>query len=393
MAGSPGSAGLVLVLNSGSSSVKYALVDPDTGERPLSGQAENIGAAGGSYHDALSRILGHLDDQGHVDLAGAGHRVVHGGERFSDSVLVDDEVLDAIRSFSRLAPLHNPANLAGIEAVAQVRPGLPQVAVFDTAFHQTMPPAAYRYAVPQEWYTRHAVRRYGFHGTSYRFVSERAATLLGHPSAGHPSGHPPAALRLVVAHLGNGCSAAAISGGRSVDTTMGLTPMEGLVMGTRSGDVDPGLLGYLAEQTGRGAADLTDVLDTRSGLLGLSGTSNDMRTISEAAERGDERAGLALDVFVHRLAKAVAGLTASLGGLDALVFTAGIGENSVLVRSRVLARLGFLGLAEDPAANAAHGRTSGGRISIPGPVQALVVPTDEEFMIAHDTARLVGAER
>jgi acetate kinase len=389
MAGSPGSSGLVLVLNSGSSSVKYALVDPATGERPLSGQAENIGASGGSYHEALTRILGHLDDKGHVDLAGAGHRVVHGGERFSDSALVDDEVLDAIRSFSRLAPLHNPANLAGIEAVAQVRPGLPQVAVFDTAFHQTMPPAAYRYAVPQEWYTRHAVRRYGFHGTSYRFVSERAATLLGRA----PAGHPPAALRLVVAHLGNGCSAAAISGGRSVDTTMGLTPMEGLVMGTRSGDVDPGLLGYLAEQTGRGAADLTDVLDTGSGLLGLSGASNDMRTISEAAERGDERAGLALDVFVHRLAKAVAGLAASLGGLDALVFTAGIGENSVLVRSRVLARLGFLGLAEDPAANAAHGRASGGRISRPGPVQALVVPTDEELMIARDTARLVAAPR
>jgi acetate kinase len=389
MAGSPGSSGLVLVLNSGSSSVKYALVDPGTGERPLSGQAENIGTSGGSYHDAITGILGHLDDNGHVDLAGAGHRVVHGGERFSDSVLVDDEVLDAIGSFSHLAPLHNPANLAGIEAVAQVRPGLPQVAVFDTAFHQTMPPAAYRYAVPQEWYDRHAVRRYGFHGTSYRFVSERAATLLGRPPAARPS----AALRLVVAHLGNGCSAAAISGGRSVDTTMGLTPMEGLVMGTRSGDVDPGLLGYLAEQTGRSAADLTAALDTKSGLLGLSGAGNDMRTISEAAERGDERAGLALDVFVHRLAKAVAGLTASLGGLDALVFTAGIGENSVLVRSRVLARLGFLGLAEDPAANAAHGRASGGRISRPGPVQALVVPTDEELMIARDTARLVAAPR
>jgi acetate kinase len=384
MAGSPGSSGLVLVLNSGSSSVKYALVDPDTGERPLSGQTENIGTSGGSYHDAITGILEHLDDHGHVDLAGAGHRVVHGGERFSDSVLVDDEVLDAIRSFSRLAPLHNPANLAGIEAVAQVRPGLPQAAVFDTAFHQTMPPAAYRYAVPQEWYDRHAVRRYGFHGTSYRFVSARAATLLG---------RPPAGLRLVVAHLGNGCSAAAISGGRSVDTTMGLTPMEGLVMGTRSGDVDPGLLGYLAEQTGRSAADLTDALDTRSGLLGLSGASNDMRTISEAAERGDERARLALDVFVHRLAKAIAGLAASLAGLDALVFTAGIGENSVLVRSRVLARLGFLGLAEDPAANAAHGRTAGGRISRPGPVQALVVPTDEELMIARDTARLVAAPR
>src|SRR5581483_7711957 len=193
MAGSPGSSGLVLVLNSGSSSVKYALVDPATGERPLSGQAENIGTSGGSYHDAITRILDHLDDQGHVDLAGAGHRVVHGGERFSDSVLVDDEVLDAIRSFSRLAPLHNPANLAGIEAVAQVRPGLPQVAVFDTAFHQTMPPAAYRYAVPPEWYTQYAVRRYGFHGTSYRFVSARAAELLARPPAARPpAGHPPA---------------------------------------------------------------------------------------------------------------------------------------------------------------------------------------------------------
>ena len=380
MAASPGSAGLVLVLNAGSSSVKYALVDPDTGERPLSGQAENIGASGGSYHDAITRILDHLDDKGHVDLTGAGHRVVHGGERFSDSVVVDDEVLAAIRSFSPLAPLHNPASLAGIEAVSAVRPGLPQVAVFDTAFHQTMPPAVFRYAVPQEWYTRYAVRRYGFHGTSYRFVSERAAALLG---------RAPAGLRLVVAHLGNGCSAAAISGGVSVDTTMGLTPMEGLVMGTRSGDVDPGLLGYLAERTGQSAAGLTDALDTRSGLLGLSGASNDMRTISESAGQGDERAGLALDVFVHRLAKAVAGLAASLDGLDALVFTAGIGENSPVVRSRVLARLGFLGLTEDPAANAAHGRSTGGRISRPGPIQALVVPTDEELMIARDTARLV----
>jgi acetate kinase len=380
MAASPGSSGLVLVLNSGSSSVKYALVDPDTGERPLSGQAENIGTSGGSYHDAITQILGHLDDQGHVDLAGAGHRVVHGGERFSASVLVDDDVLAAIRSFSHLAPLHNPANLAGIEAVGRARPGLPQVAVFDTAFHQSMAPAAYRYAVPDEWYTRYGVRRYGFHGTSYRFVSERAAALLA---------RPPAELRLVVAHLGNGCSAAAISSGKSVDTTMGLTPMEGLVMGTRSGDVDPGLLGYLAERTGQHAAGLTEALDTRSGLLGLSGTTNDMRTISEAAEKGDERAGLALDVFVHRLAKAVAALTASLGGLDALVFTAGIGEHSPVVRSRVLARLGFLGLAEDPEANAAHGRATNGRISHPGPVQALVVPTDEELMIARDTARLV----
>jgi acetate kinase len=394
MAASPGSSGLVLVLNSGSSSVKYALLDPETGQRPLNGQVEDIGGAGGSYHDAITQILGHLDDKGHVDLTGAGHRVVHGGERFSASVLVDDDVLAAIRSFSHLAPLHNPANLAGIEAVSAARPGLPQVAVFDTAFHQTMKPAAYRYAVPDEWYARYAVRRYGFHGTSYRFVSERAAALLARSAGGYPpAGHPSGELRLVIAHLGNGCSAAAISGGESVDTTMGLTPMEGLVMGTRSGDVDPGLLGYLAERTGQDAAALTEALDTRSGLLGLSGTTNDMRTIADAAGKGDERARLALDVFVHRLAKAIAALTASLGGLDALVFTAGIGEHSPVVRSEVLARLGFLGLAEDPEANAGHGRATGGRISLPGPVQALVIPTDEELMIARDTARLVTASR
>jgi acetate kinase len=394
MAASPGSSGLVLVLNSGSSSVKYALLDPETGRRPLNGQVEDIGGSGGSYHDAITQILGHLDDKGHVDLTGAGHRVVHGGERFSASVLVDDDVLAAIRSFSHLAPLHNPANLAGIEAVSAARPGLPQVAVFDTAFHQTMKPAAYRYAVPDEWYARYAVRRYGFHGTSYRFVSERAAALLARSAGGYPpAGHPSGALRLVIAHLGNGCSAAAISGGESVDTTMGLTPMEGLVMGTRSGDVDPGLLGYLAERTGQDAAALTEALDTRSGLLGLSGTTNDMRTIADAAGKGDERARLALDVFVHRLAKAIAALTASLGGLDALVFTAGIGEHSPVVRSQVLARLGFLGLAEDPEANADHGRATGGRISLPGPVQALVIPTDEELMIARDTARLVTGSR
>jgi acetate kinase len=256
--------------------------------------------------------------------------------------------------------------------------------VFDTAFHQTMPPAAYRYAVPEEWYTRHGVRRYGFHGTSHRFVAERAAALLG---------KRPDEVRLVTAHLGNGCSAAAIRDGVSVDTTMGLTPLEGLVMGTRSGDVDPGVFGYLAGRIGQSAEELTDVLNNRSGLLGLSGASNDMRTVQDAAARGDERARLALDVFVHRLAKAIAGLVTSLDRLDALVFTGGIGENSAVVRGLVLARLGFLGLAEDPEANAAHGRATGGRISRSAPVQALVVPTDEELMIARDTARLIAARR
>jgi len=280
-----------------------------------------------------------------------------------------------------LAPLHNPANLAGIEAVRAARPGLPQAAVFDTAFHHTMPPSAFRYAVPQDWYTAHLVRRYGFHGTSHRYVAGRAAVLLDRPEN---------ELRLVTAHLGNGCSAAAVRDGVSVDTTMGLTPLEGLVMGTRSGDIDPGVFGYLAGQTGKSAAELDDVLNTASGLLGLSGSSNDMRAIQDAAAAGDARAQLAIDVFVHRLAKSIAGLVTTLDRLDALVFTGGIGENSVVIRHLVLARLGFLGLAEDEQANARHGQATRGRISAPGPVQALVVPTDEELMIARDTASLLA---
>jgi acetate kinase len=405
--GAAGSGGLVLVLNSGSSSVKFALLTPDTGQRVLDGEAEQAGTPeavlrirrypgdtvseplpDGSYQAVISRILHRVTDAGTdgadpVRLLGAGHRVVHGGERFSASTLVDGEVIAAIREFAQLAPLHNPANLAGIEAIGALRPELPQVAVFDTAFHQTMPASAFRYAVPEEWYTRYGVRRYGFHGTSHRFVSAQAATLLN---------KPPGELRLVTAHLGNGCSAAAIRDGVSVDTTMGLTPMEGLVMGTRSGDVDPGVFGYLASQTGQTSAELTEVLDTRSGLLGLSGVGNDMRSVEAAAARGDERAQLALEVFVHRLAKAIAGLVISLERLDALVFTGGIGENSPVVRGLVLRHLGFLGLTEDPEANAGHGRSTGGRISRPGPVQALVVPTDEELMIARDTARLVTVE-
>ena len=407
--GTAGSGGLVLVLNSGSSSVKFALLTPDTAERVLDGLAERVGTdkavlrirrypgdavseplPDGSYQAIIARILDRLADGGahggalgadSARLIGVGHRVVHGGDRFSASTLVDAEVVAAIREFARLAPLHNLADLAGIEAISAIRPELPQVAVFDTAFHQTMPACAFRYAVPEEWYTRYGVRRYGFHGTSHRFVSQRAAALLG---------RPPGELRLVTAHLGNGCSAAAIRDGVSVDTTMGLTPLEGLVMGTRSGDVDPGVFGYLADRTGQSAAELTQVLDTQSGLLGLSGVGGDMRTVQAAAERGDERAQLALEVFVHRLAKAIAGLVTSLERLDALVFTGGIGENSPVVRGLVLRHLGFLGLAEDPEANAGHGRSTGGRISRPGPVQALVVPTDEELMIARDTARLVA---
>ena len=389
----------MLVLNSGSATVKFALIDPGTGQRVLGGQAEHAGTpeavlhvqrddggpvteplADGSYQAVISRILGYLPGSG-PGLIGAGHRVVHGGARFTASVLVNDEVIAAIRELIHLAPLHNPANLAGIEAVSAVRPDLPQAVVFDTAFHQTMPPRAFRYAVPEEWFTRYGVRRYGFHGTSHRFVSERAAALLGRPLG---------ELRLVTAHLGNGCSLAAVRDGVSVDTTMGLTPLEGLVRGTRSGDVDPGVFGYLAGRAGLTVDQLTDELNTASGLTGLSGVGNDMRTVQAAAADGNERARLALEVFVHRLAKAIAGMVVGLERLDALVFTGGIGEHSAEIRSLVLARLAFLGLAEDPEANAQDGRTTGGLIGPDGPVLAMVVPTDEELMIARDTARLIG---
>jgi len=394
--------GLVLVLNSGSSSVKFALVRTGSGERLMAGMAERLGTpeallrverfpapavderlADGTHRAVVARVLEHATAalNGGVRLLGAGHRVVHGGEQFSSSILVTDAVIAALRSVSHLAPLHNPANLAGIEAVRAVLPELPQVAVFDTAFHQTMPPYAFRYAVPEEWYRNYGVRRYGFHGTSHRFVSERAATMLGRPLR---------ELRLVTAHLGNGCSASAVRDGASVDTTMGLTPLEGLVMGTRAGDVDPGLLGYMAERTGMSVGKLTHALNVDSGLQGLAGVSNDMRTVVAAAADGNKRALLALEVFVYRLAKAIAALVVALERLDALVFTGGIGENSAVVRRMVLSRLGFLGLAPDAEANADHGRHTGGRVSLAGPVVALVVPTDEELMIARDTVHVIA---
>ena len=395
------SEGCVLVLNCGSSSVKLALVDPATGERRLTGLAERVGSSDAVVHlrrgdheetstpgdpsarGALAHLMGSLTDEERDALVGIGHRVVHGGDRFSASVVVDDATLDDLYALVDLAPLHMPANLLGIETARDALPGLAQVAVFDTAFHQTMPPVAYRYAVPQEWYDEHHVRRYGFHGTSHRFVSARAAEVLGRPAA---------ELRLVVLHLGNGCSAAAVRGGESVDTTMGLTPLEGLVMGTRSGDVDPGLLGYVAERLDLDVAGVVDALNTRSGLLGLSGLSNDMRTLCDAALAGSASARLAVDVFCYRAAKAVGSLAVALGGLDAVVLTGGIGEHSAEVRRGILSHLGVLGIAEDPDANADHGRRTGGRVSRPGDRVAIVVPTDEELLIARDTVQLTGEE-
>lgn len=387
----------VLVLNCGSSSVKLALLDPASGDRRLTGLAERVGSPDAvvrlwrdgeethstpddaSSRGALIHLMGSLTDEERDGLVGVGHRVVHGGSQFSASVVVDDATLSDLHDLVDLAPLHMPANLLGIETTRTALPDLPQVAVFDTAFHQTMPPVAYRYAVPTAWFDEHRVRRYGFHGTSHRYVSVRAAEMLDRPLED---------LRLVTLHLGNGCSAAAVRGGQSVDTTMGLTPLEGLVMGSRSGDVDPGLLGYIAARLDLDVEGVIDVLNTRSGLLGLSGVSNDMRTLCEAAADGSATARLAIDVFCYRAAKSVGALAVALGGLDAVVFTGGIGEHSPEVRRQVLSHLAVLGLAEDPEANADHGRHTGGRVSPPGDVTAIVVPTDEELLIARDTAEL-----
>jgi acetate kinase len=386
----------VLVLNCGSSSVKFAVVDPATGERGVSGLGERVGtsdgvvrverggesvstAVPGGHRAVVAHLLGALTDAERAGIVGVGHRVVQGGSSFTSSVLIDDEVVAVLVDLVPLAPLHNPAHIAGIEAARAELPDLPHVAVFDTAFHQTMPPRAYRYAVPRLWYDDLGVRRYGFHGTSHRYVSARAAELLGRPYDQS---------RVVTLHLGNGCSAAAVRDGISVDTTMGLTPLEGLVMGTRSGDIDPGALGYVAEQLRIGLADVLDALNRTSGLLGLSGLSNDMRTVVAAAEGGDADAALAVDVFCYRAAKAVGALAVPLGRVDAVVFTGGIGEHAAVVRAGVLGHLGVLGLAVDPGANAEHGRSSDGRISVPGAVRALVVPTDEELVIAADTWEL-----
>jgi acetate kinase len=385
----------ILVLNAGSSSLKVAVVDPASGRRRLTAVVERLGTAEATLRvgDAAPESLGDHSLAGALTritallaapdlrLHGVGHRVVHGGERFTRATIIDDTVVAGITGCIRLAPLHNPGNLAGIVAARAQWPHLPQVAVFDTAFHQTMPEHAWRYAVPQAWYHTHGVRRYGFHGTSHRHVAEQAALLIGRPLS---------ELRLVTAHLGNGCSATAIAGGRSLDTTMGLTPLAGLVMGTRSGDLDPGILAHVAAASGQDLGQLTRALNHDSGLLGLSGLSNDMRAIESAAATGHAGAELALTVFCYRLAQAVAALTVPLQGLDALVFTGGIGQHSAEVRARTLRHLAGFGFVPDAAANAAHGGEHG-RITRGGGPLALVVATDEELVIARDTMALITA--
>ena len=389
----------VLVLNCGSSSVKFALIEPESGDREFTGLAERVGTPDVSVRfevEGTRTVIDSLDDPSHrgvidvvlermrewarphgVHVVAVGHRVVHGGEKFASSVVLDDAAMAAVRECVPLAPLHNPANIVGIEATQAALPDIKQVGVFDTAFHQTMPDEAFRYAVPEDWYTDYGVRRYGFHGTSHMYVAEKAALLDGRPLD---------QLRIITAHLGNGCSLAAVKGGKSVDTSMGLTPLEGLVMGTRSGDVDPGVLTFMAKASGANATEINDALNKKSGLLGLSGTSNDMRAVMQAAEDGDARAQLALDVFEYRLAKYIASLVVPLGGLDILVFTGGIGENSVETRERVLRKLEFLGLHVDTEANNVRGKAA--RVTSEGQVAAWVVPTDEELVIARDAYRL-----
>lgn len=369
----------VFVLNTGSSSIKYRVVDDATGEARDAGLIERIGEPGSDVRDhreALERIR---QQSGELAPDAIGHRVVHGGSLYTAPTLIDDAVVSGIESLSALAPLHNPAGLLGIRAARAAWPEVPQVAVFDTAFHATLPLEASQYAIDAALASEHGVRRYGFHGTSFASVSAAAAAHLGRPLT---------ELRMIVLHLGNGASAAAIAGGRSIDTSMGLTPLEGLVMGTRSGDIDPAVLPYLHRVAGLSFDDLDELLNRRSGLLGLGG-SNDMREIVEAAEAGSKPASLALAVYIHRLRHYIGAYAAELGGLDALVFTGGVGENSALVRALAVERLGFLGIRVDEKLNA---RGPGARTVSPADasVAVLVIPTDEEREIARQTAALLN---
>lgn len=391
---------LTLVLNCGSSSLKFALLDPEGGEVRLSGLAEKLleaepvitfrwddqketrtlGAKG--HAAAMEAILRELERRDlRAQVSAVGHRVVHGGEGFKSSVLVSPEVVAAIRACVPLAPLHNPANLLGLGSAQDAFPELPHVAVFDTAFHQTMPTHAYRYAVPEDWYSRHGVRRYGFHGTSHAYVSRKAADLLSLELS---------QTCFISAHLGNGCSITAVKNGQSLDTSMGLTPLEGLVMGTRSGDLDPNIHQFIAGALGIGLDEVTDLLNKKSGLLGLSGLSNDMRELEGAAASGHEGAKLAIEVFCYRLAKYVAAMSVPLGRLDALIFTGGIGENSGSVRAKVLGWLGVLGFVVDEGLNQKMTRGQAGIITAPGSTVAVVVNTNEELMIAWETRAVLA---
>jgi acetate kinase len=390
----------ILVVNSGSSSLKLSLLDLETETVLASGIAERLGTdtadlklvdldgvkheevmPGADHRSSLLRVINILGNSRRFDVKAIGHRVVHGGEDFRRSVLVTENVVRRIQELADLAPLHNPPSVQGIRVATELFPDKPQVVVFDTAFHQTLPDYAFHYAIPYAYYEKYRIRRYGFHGTSHHFVSLQAAKLIDKPFD---------EAQFISAHLGNGCSAAAIRNGRSVDTTMGLTPLEGLMMGTRSGDVDPSLHLYLQEKEQCSLRNITDeILTRKSGLLGVSGVSQDMRSVFAAAGAGNERARLAIEMFCYRLARSILGLTASLSSVDALIFTGGIGENSAPVRARVLTHLAILRPELDQNLNENHGKSANGRITSRSGLLCLVIATNEELMIARETALLI----
>lgn len=394
----------VLVINCGSSSLKYQLIDMSNENVLAKGLGERIGIEGSrvkhmpvgkdavvierpmaNHKVALEIVLNALIDSEHGaiksmdEISAVGHRVVHGGEKFASSVKIDDEVMNAINECAELAPLHNPPNIMGIEACKELMPNTPMVGVFDTAFHQTMPKSAYIYPLPYEMYEKYGIRRYGFHGTSHKYVSSRAVEMLGKEIED---------LNIITCHLGNGASLAAIKGGKSIDTSMGFTPLEGLAMGTRSGDIDPAIIPFLMEKENLDIKGVNNLLNKKSGVLGISGVSSDFRDIEEAAENGNERAVLALEKFTNRVKKYIGAYAATMGGVDAVVFTAGLGENSIDARKNICEGLEFLGIEIDDEKNKIRGKeavVSTGNSK----VKVLVIPTNEELMIARDTKLLV----
>ncbi|MGN0301014.1 MAG: acetate/propionate family kinase [Lachnospiraceae bacterium] len=394
----------VLVINCGSSSLKYQLIETDSETVLAKGLCERIGIDGSAithtpkggdkvtttvpmkdHTDAVKLVIEKLTDtnvgviKSLDEIDAVGHRVVHGGEKFATSVVIDDEVMEAIAECNDLAPLHNPANIIGINACKEVMPGVPMVAVFDTAFHQTMPDKAYMYGIPYEYYEKYKVRRYGFHGTSHDFVSKRAAEILGKKRE---------ELNIIVCHLGNGASISAVKKGQSVDTSMGLTPLEGLIMGTRSGDIDPAIVSFIADKEGITADEVVNILNKKSGVLGLSGgISSDFRDLGDAAEAGNEMAKNTLDAYAYRVAKYIGAYMVAMGGVDVIVFTAGIGENNAIVRALVGNYLTCLGTSIDPEKNKLRGEEV--ILSAENDkVVTMVVPTDEELAIARETVRL-----
>ena len=394
----------ILVINAGSSSLKYQLIDMDTENVMAKGLCERIGIDGSKLNhtpgdgekvviekpmkdhaDAIGMVIDALLDSKHgvisdmKEISAVGHRVVHGGELFSKSVLITDEVKKAIESCNDLAPLHNPANLIGISACEKAMPGVPQVAVFDTAFHQTMPPEAFMYAIPYKYYEEYKIRRYGFHGTSHRYVSQRAAAMLGKDIKD---------LKIITLHLGNGSSIAAVKNGKSVDTTMGFTPLAGVPMGTRSGDIDPAILQFIMNKEHIDADKMNTILNKESGVLGVSGLSSDFRDLSAATEKGNKRAELAEEMFIYNVKKYIGAYAVAMGGVDAIVFTAGIGENNGAYRKQMTEGLEFMGIKIDDEKNSVRGC----EIDVSAAdakVKTLVIPTNEELMIAMDTKALL----